>query len=232
VGGFVGFKGFPKSTLPFLTNLEQNNRREWFAEHKDQYEESVLNPALQFIEAMSGPLAKVAPKLTAKAVKSGGSLMRIYKDTRFSKDKTPYKTNIGIQFRHEAGKDVHAPGVYIHIARDEMFCGVGLWRPDGPVLQQIREFIDGNAEDWKSGFHNKAFRRTFSVYDDSLKTMPRGYSSDHPNASDLKLKSFLGMVPLHGKEIQSPELVDRIIELTKIARPMMKTLCDAVNQPY
>ncbi|XZE19307.1 DUF2461 domain-containing protein [Pirellulaceae bacterium SH449] len=226
------FNGFPKSTLTFLASLAKNNRRDWFAEHKQEYEESILQPSLAFISAIRAPLAKVAPKLSAIPSKSGGSLMRIYKDTRFSKDKTPYKTNIGIQFRHQAGKDVHAPGVYVHIACDEMFCGVGLWRPDGPVLQQIREFVDGNPEDWNEGFHNKKYKRTFTPYEDSLKTMPRGFPSDHPNAADLKLKSFLGMVPLHQKEIQSADLVERIVELTKIARPMMKTLCDAVSQPY
>ena len=106
------FEGFPKDSIKFFKELSKNNDREWFAEHKSWYEEVVLDPALALVTDMAAPLKKISPHFVAIPKRSGGSLMRIYRDTRFSKDKTPYKTNLGVQFRHEVGKDVHAPGFY------------------------------------------------------------------------------------------------------------------------
>ena len=123
------FAGFEQATLDFLRALEANNDREWFAENKTRYEEQVLDVALRFIQAMQAPLADFAPHFVALPTRVGGSLMRVYRDTRFSKNKLPYKTNIGIQFRHEDAKDVHAPGYYVHIEPDDVFVGAGMWRP-------------------------------------------------------------------------------------------------------
>ena len=108
------FTGFPPQTFEFLRQLAAHNERDWFQEHKAEYEQFVRTPALQFITAMKSPLRKVSRFLEADPRKTGGSLIRIYRDTRFSKDKTPYKIHIGMQFRHEAGFDIHAPGAYIH----------------------------------------------------------------------------------------------------------------------
>ena len=112
----MSFAGFPKDTLRFLADLSKNNDRDWFADNKDRYESAFVEPSLEFIAAMEKPLKKISPFLVAAPKKQSGSLMRIYRDVRFSKNKNPYKTNIGIQFRHEAGKDVHAPGLYVHLA--------------------------------------------------------------------------------------------------------------------
>ena len=117
----VEFEGFQPTLLAFLRDLKANNNRDWFNAHKPDYEQLVREPALGFISAMGPPLAKFAPMFVAVPRKSGGSLMRVYRDTRFSRDKTPYKTNVGIQFRHEYGKDVHAPGYYFHIDPDQVF---------------------------------------------------------------------------------------------------------------
>jgi uncharacterized protein (TIGR02453 family) len=108
------FEGFPKIAIPFLKKIKKNNNREWFNKNKQLYEDSIRSPSLQFIEAMREPLRmELSPHFVAVVKKIGGSLMRVYRDTRFAKDKTPYKTNVGIQFRHELGKDVHAPGLYL-----------------------------------------------------------------------------------------------------------------------
>ena len=115
------FTGFPKDLNDFFTELEVNNNRDWFADNKERYLQNVAQPALDFITAMEKPLKKISPHFTAVAKRSGGSLMRIYRDTRFSKNKTPYKNNLGIHFRHESGKDVHAPGFYFHYSLDESF---------------------------------------------------------------------------------------------------------------
>lgn len=226
------FSGFPADTFAFLEDLSANNNREWFNANKARYEFSCLAPALAFIEACQKPLQRAAPLLKVEAKRMGGSLMRIYKDTRFSKDKTPYKTNIGIQFRHQAGKDVHAPGVYIHIAADECFLGAGMWRPDGEAVKQIREFIDENGQQWQRLLRAKRFVEAYELYDDRLKSAPRGYDKTHPLIDQLRLKSFLGTSPLKREHIQSGDLVDLVVRRTKAAGPLMQALCEAVGQPY
>ncbi len=129
---------FGKETVAFLVELKNNNNRDWFNENKTRYEELVLDVALRFIQSMQDPMAEIAPHFTAIPKRMGGSLMRVYRDTRFSKNKTPYKTNIGIQFRHEQAKDVHAPGYYVHIDPDQVFLGAGMWRPASGPLNGIR----------------------------------------------------------------------------------------------
>ena len=117
----IDFKGFKPTVLSFLKELSENNNRNWFNQNKQRYEDDVLIPVFDFISAMSEPLTSISLHYTAIPKRIGGSLMRIYRDTRFAKDKTPYKTNIGIQFRHQLAKDVHSPGYYLHIAPDEIF---------------------------------------------------------------------------------------------------------------
>ncbi|MEZ6134371.1 MAG: DUF2461 domain-containing protein [Pirellulaceae bacterium] len=226
------FDGFPRDTIEFLHELSENNTRDWFAANKQRYEQSVLDPALGFISSLANPLARAAPMLDVKAKKVGGSLMRIYKDTRFSKDKTPYKTNIGIQFRHTAGKDVHAPGLYVHIEPSECFFGAGMWRPDATALAKIRQAIAEEPASWKKAVGSKCFRETFSMYDDRLKTAPRGIAKDHPQIDDLRLKSFIAMKSLPRKQIEDASLTQEIVRLARAAAPLMGFLCQAVEQPY
>src|SRR5262249_17416320 len=155
-----GFSGFSEA-LEFLEALSDHNEREWFAENKARYERAVLEPALSFITAMAAPLKRFAPQFEAVPKRMGGSLMRVYRDTRFSRDKSPYKTNVGIQFRHRAGKDVHAPGYYVHIAPDDIFLGAGLWRPEPDALAGIRSAIVEKPREWKKAREAATFRRHF-----------------------------------------------------------------------
>lgn len=226
------FAGFPRDTIAFLEDLAKNNNRDWFNKYKDRYEQSFLMPALHFIEAMQKPLAKAAPLLKVEPKKMGGSLMRIYKDTRFSKDKTPYKTNIGIQFRHQIGKDVHAPGIYMHIAADECFLGAGIWRAPSDELRSLRTAIAENPQAWTKAKNARTFRSSYELYDDRLKSAPRGFDKDHPLLTDLRLRSFIGMSPLTRSEIESKDLVKSIAQRIKHARPMMEFLCESLGQPY
>ena len=120
---------FRPELFAFLEELKANNDREWFAANRDRYEEELLEPAMDFIAAFAPKLEKISPNFRADPRPSGGSLFRIYRDTRFSKDKTPYKTNVGIHFRHELARDAHAPGFYLHIGPGEAFAGAGIWHP-------------------------------------------------------------------------------------------------------
>jgi uncharacterized protein (TIGR02453 family) len=115
------FNHFEPSLINFLKDLQANNNRDWFNDHKQQYEDHERLPALAFIEQMDQWIRLISPHYEASSKKVGGSLMRIYRDVRFSKNKLPYKTNLGIQFRHEVGKAVHAPGFYLHIAAEDIF---------------------------------------------------------------------------------------------------------------
>ncbi len=228
----LSFSGFPKDTLKFLSELRDNNNRDWFQANKERYEKCVVEPALGLICSLEKPLSKVAPLLRVEAKKMGGSLMRIYKDTRFSKDKSPYKTNIGIQFRHQHGRDVHAPGVYLHIAPDECFLGVGTWRPPTDALKKIRGYIAENESSWRKVMTNKRFKESFTMYEDRLKSTPRGCDKQHPLIDELRQQSFIGMAPLSRTQLQSQQLTAIIPKLIADGKPLMVALCEALEQPW
>ena len=221
-----------KSLFQFLRKLAKNNNRDWFTEHKSDYECQVRDPAVELIRQLEKPLARSAPMLQVIAKSHNGSLMRIYRDTRFSKNKQPYKTNVGISFRHQAGKDVHAPGVYIHFDAKECFVGAGCWRPESSVLASIREAIDSDAKGWKKARDNKALNEHFELVGENLKTAPRDYPKDHPLIEDLRRKDFIAIAPLAESEVTSNEIVSIIMDRVKRAKPLMKFLCDAIDVPY
>ena len=223
---------FDASTLKFLRELRANNDRDWFNANKPRYEEHVLDPALRFIDAMYDPLADVAPRFTAIPKRSGGSLMRVYRDTRFSRDKTPYKTNIGIQFRHEFGRDVHAPGYYIHIEPDNAFIGAGMWRPAADPLALIRRRIVDKPDAWESARDDKRFRRHFSLGGESLSRAPRGFDKEHPLIDDIKRKDFIAVKELSVDEVTRDGFVRRVATSIEAAEPLMRFLCKAVGAPF
>lgn len=225
------FTGFPAETLKFLARLKRNNNRDWFNKHKADYESYFVEPSLAFIEAMAVPLKKISECFVAVPRKTGGSLMRIYRDTRFSKEKIPYKTNIGIHFRHTQGKDVHAPGYYVHIEPDDVFLGVGIWRPESKALAEIRRLIDEEPAVWKRASAGKAFRDRYELAGDSLKRPPRGYDKDHPQITDLKRKDFIAVHILPAKDITSKAFVKQVADSFKKATPFMKFLCQAIDVP-
>lgn len=220
---------FSRSTTRFLSELSDNNNREWFAENKHQYESAVLDPALQFIGSMAEPLAKIAPEFRAVAKRSGGSLMRVYRDTRFGNDKTPYKTNIGIQFRHKLGKDVHAPGYYVHIEPANVFIGVGVWRPASPMLAAIRDHIVEDPEVWRKLSRQKRFTSRFRLSGDCLKRAPRGFDENHPLIDDLKRKDFIAVRELSPGAAASPDFRDVVLDTFRAADGFMRFLCAANN---
>ncbi|MEM7466230.1 MAG: DUF2461 domain-containing protein [Pseudomonadota bacterium] len=226
------FEGFPKACLPFLRKLARNNNREWFNENKHLYEQNIREPALAFIEAMGPELEKISPHFRAIPKKVGGSLMRVYRDTRFAKDKTPYKTNVGIQFRHALGKDVHAPGYYLHIAADGCFFGAGIWRPESKVLNKIREFIADNPNAWQQALTNRAFKNSFELSGESLIRPPRGYRADHPLIEDLKRKDFIALGYFEIAELQKKTFHKFAAKSFAKATPLMSYLCMAVDANF
>jgi uncharacterized protein (TIGR02453 family) len=223
---------FSNATFNFLGDLAANNNRAWFEENKPRYEALVREPALDFIEAMAPALARMAPHFRADARKMGGSLMRVFRDTRFARDKTPYKTNIGIQFRHELGKDVHAPGFYVHIANDECFLAVGCWHPEADALGRIREAVAAQPKKWFAARDHKEFAKEWALAGESLSRPPRGFAADHPAVDDLKRKDFIALAPLSAAEVCAPNLVEIAESRFTAALPFMKFLCSALEVQF
>lgn len=223
---------FSNETFDYLRQLKANNNRDWFNEHKADYEAKVREPALQFITDMQPLLGDISSRFLATPKKVGGSLMRVYRDTRFAKDKTPYKTNIGIQFRHFMGKDVHAPGFYLHISEEECFFGAGIWRPDGPALTKIRSFIDENPRGWTKAIEGKDFASRFNLGGESLKRPPRGFHADHPLIDDLKRKDFIAIASVGADEITRADFAEVCAANFGAADAYMYYLCTALDLPY
>ena len=223
---------FTKATFDFLDELAGNNNRAWFEANKPRYESLVREPALEFIAAMAPVLKTFAPNFRAEPRKIGGSLMRVFRDTRFSRDKTPYKTNIGIQFRHALGKDVHAPGFYVHIATDECFFAVGCWHPESDALGKIRDHVAQKPDNWFAARDGKKFAALWDLSGDSLSRPPRGYDSHHPAIADLKRKDFIALAPLSIKEATGTGLVKLAGARFAASAAFMKFLCTALEVPY
>ena len=218
--------------MRFLRDLDANNNRAFFETNKARYEEQVREPALALIRALTPQIEKLSPHLVASDKKVGGSLMRIYRDVRFSKDKTPYKTNVGIQFRHEDGKDVHAPGLYLHIDPKDVFLGAGMWHPDSDALKAVRASIDENGAAWKRVRDNKSFRTVWDFEGDSLKRAPRGYDEDHPYIEDLKRKDHIAVVRLKKGDVTKPDFPKLIMSHFKKAKGLMAWQAKALDLPF
>jgi len=226
------FEGFPKTCIPYLKQLAKNNNREWFNDNKQRYEDCVRNPAMAFIAAMAPQLPALSPHFRAIPKKMGGSLMRVYRDTRFAGDKTPFKTNVGIHFRHELGKDVHAPGFYVHIEPGDCFLGAGIWHPEPPILNGIREFITDNPNAWKKATQAAAFKKDWALVGDTLVRPPRGIDPAHELMVDLKRKDFIACMNFDESLLSEPGFVKFVMGNYKRASALVSYLCMAVDVPY
>jgi len=228
----MGFQGLEPTLLQFLEELRDNNNRPWFQANKGRYEREVLEPCLAFIRAFRPRLKKISEFFVASDRRIGGSLMRVYRDTRFSKDKTPYKTNVGIHFRHEFGRDVHAPGFYVHIAPEECFLAIGLWRPDARTLGDLRKAIVESPDRWRRARDDPRFRERFTLEGESLKSAPRGYPADHPLLEDLKRTDWVGWCDLDRCEVLGDGFLDLAASSFAASRPLMRFLCHAIKMPF
>jgi len=224
---------FEASFLKFFKSLARNNNRDWFNEHKPQYKEKVVEPLGLFISEMAPRLNKISKEFNADPRPNGGSMFRIYRDVRFSKDKSPYKLHAACQFRHKIGKDAHAPGFYVHIAPDEVIFGGGIWMPPNPVLNKIRDTIVDNPQEWQRIRSNKSINKLCDgVRGDGLKRPPKGYDPEHQHLEDLKRKSFFAMRHEKPDIIFEKNFVDEVEATFKAAKPLMKYICFAMDIPF
>ena len=223
---------FSPRLFAFLRELADNNDRDWFGANKARYEADVKEPALEFISAFAPRLDRISPHFVADARASGGSLYRIYRDTRFSKDKTPYKTHAGIHFRHALGRDAHAPGFYLHLEPGQVFAGAGIWRPDTATARRIREAIAADPARWKRATRGKRFTTTWELGGDALKRPPQGFAPDHPLLDDLKRKDFIAMAKLRQSDVTAAGFVNHYATACAAAAPLVAFLCEAVGVEF
>lgn len=218
---------FTAALFEFLVQLKAHNSRDWFGKNTDRFEADVRDPMLQFIADLGPRLRRISPHLTADARPVGGSMFRIYRDIRFSRDKSPYKTHIGAHFSHvRAGRDVHAPGFYLHLEPGRSAGGGGLWHPDGSTLAKIRSRIVARAGDWGS------LRKDIEVEGEALKRVPPGYDPGHPHAADLKLKDLYVMESFSDREVTGRDFMDRYIDVCRRTSPLMRFLTAALDLPW
>jgi len=220
---------FSPALFTFLRDLKKNNDRDWFKANKARYDEAVLEPALAFIEDFEPHLHAISPHFVADPRSNGGSLFRIYRDTRFSKDKSPYKTHIGIHFRHELAKSAHAPGFYLHLEPGQVFIGAGIWRPDTESLARIRSAIAEDPSRFTRTIRAKPFVELYHLGGDSLKRTPAGFGPEHPLIHELKRKDFIAMRPLDDKTACSRSFLEDAAGTFATAGPFVHFLCDATG---
>ncbi len=219
---------FGPGLFRFLVELEANNDRGWFQAHKERYESEAKAPMLRFIAALEEPLQDISKHFDADPRPVGGSMFRIYRDTRFSLDKVPYKTHLGAQFRHRSSSEgVHGPGFYLHLETGNSFAGGGLWHPEAKTLRQVRERIVNHSREWKmlrgSGIE---------IEGEALKRIPQGFDPTHPFTEDLKLKDFYTSTSFTDKQVCAHDFLDRVAQAFRDAAPLVKFMTKAMNLPW
>ncbi len=223
---------FTDDTLDFLQDLEVHNDRSWFEANRSRYEASVKAPMQRFITDLQTPLRSISRHLVADPRGNGGSMFRIYRDVRFSADKSPYKTNTGAQFRHEAGRDAHAPGFYLHVEPGNCGMAGGVWHPPMPVLTDIRTRIVEDGDRWaevRAAVEGAGFELMGA---DALKRAPKGFDPAHRHIEDLRRRSYAAWHPLSDDEITRPDLLARYVERCAEIAPLLRFLCEAVGVPF
>jgi uncharacterized protein (TIGR02453 family) len=223
---------FTPELFTFLRQLKRNNNREWFNKNKERYVEDVQQPVLDFVASMAPGLRKISKNFVADPRPVGGSMFRIYRDVRFAKDKTPYKTAVGVSFPHRAAKDVHSPGFYLHLEPGDVFIGAGIWQPDTATAHTIRTSIVERSAAWKKAAHSSPFSKSFDLMEESLVRAPRGFDPDHPLLDDLRRKNFIGIRALDEKSATSARFGDTFLGACRDASSMMRFLCEALGSQY
>jgi uncharacterized protein (TIGR02453 family) len=225
---------FDAELFDFLRELSGHNDRDWFNANKGRYEAHVLEPALAFIEDFGYRLESISPHFRADTRKTGGSLFRIYRDTRFSKDKTPYKTNTGMHFRHKAAKDARTPGFYLHLAPGQVFGGGGIWHPDTKTATKLRQAIVDDPERWREATRTPPFTDALDIggHDNMLKRVPSGFDASFEFADDLRRRDYFGWAELSEQEATKPGFLDVYTRVCESAAPLVKFICDALELEF
>jgi uncharacterized protein (TIGR02453 family) len=222
---------FSAATFDFLQDLELFNERAWFEANRQRYEADVREPLLELIDDLAEPMhERVSPHIVCDPRKVGGSMFRIHRDTRFSKDKSPYKTAAAAFFRHDVGREQPAPGVYLHLEPGNNMVGVGLYHPPPDALRTIREAVVADPDGWTAST-TMVGPRSWEFKGETLTRAPRGFPADHPLVDDLKRTSFAIGRPLTEKQVTGPNVLRTVVDRAVEARPLLAWLCRALALP-
>lgn len=223
----------PKATLEFLRELSENNSKAWFEARRKRYQDDVVEPVRSFVRAIGARLPGLSSHLAADDRKSGGSMTRIHRDVRFSKDKSPYNAHVGLHFWHRAGDKGRVPGFFLRIAPSGVLVATGLHMPDGPQLDRVRRRIAEKSSAWRKAVDDPAFVRAWGRLEgERLKRPPQGFDPSHPAVEDLKLKDFAAFAELPATDAARTGFADRLAERWQASAPLMRFLCAALDLPY
>ena len=220
---------FTPALFAFLRDLSAHNERTWFEANKERYLRDVRMPLQAFVGDFGPRLARISTRFIADPRPMGGSIFRIHRDTRFSKDKSPYKTMAAAQFRHEQGKTVHAPGFYLHLEPGRVFAGAGLWHPERDSLDKVRRVLVAHPERWKRIVRAPAFRRVLSLSGDSLARPPRGFPADHELIDDLKRTDFVVVAEFSERDACAAGFLNEFVKVCRTSAPFMELLTRALG---
>jgi uncharacterized protein (TIGR02453 family) len=215
---------FSKDLLKFLDELHANNNRDWFNANKGRYESVYLEPALDFVRLMAPRLKKITKHLDADDRKSGGSLMRIYRDVRFAKDKSPYNEYVALRFMHGKGEF----GYYVGIDTKEVMLGAGVWRPEKGPLEKIRKAIASDCKGWRAAVKAKGWEPG----GEALSRPPKGFDKDHPCIEDIKRKDFVLFHKLMREACTRKDFADVVAKQYAATKPLMKFIAGALKLPF
>jgi len=227
LGAYPPFSGFPPEGIRFLQKLKKNNHRDWFAEHKAEYEDFVKFPMESLITSLAGPLEKLSPGIFVHPKKS---MFRIYRDTRFSKNKNPYKTHAAAIF-HPKGKWQASAGFYLHIEPGRTFLAGGIYMPDGPQLKKIRSAIARDPKKFLGIVMSKTFKSNFGTFKgDKLSRAPMGYTPDHPMIEWLRFKQFIVVAEWPENTAMKGNLVGRAMKMYGKMFPLVDFINNALHK--
>jgi uncharacterized protein (TIGR02453 family) len=219
---------FTPGLFDFLGELSRNNNRDWFLHNKARYESEVRDPFLRFLADLQPRMKKLYPRIVVDPKPVGGSMMRIYRDIRFSKDKTPYKTSVAAHLWHGDGNGAQ-PGFYLHLAPGQSAIGGGVWRPPPNALQQIRSAIAKQSDAWRKVATGRALRSGCGMVGESLKRPPPGFAPDHPFIEDIKRKDFATSAPLADRAVCGPDFMDRFLDGVRATAPFVQFVSKAMG---
>lgn len=211
-------------TLSFLRSLKRNNNREWFAAHRDQFDAHCRAPMVAIVEQLAGDMRSFAPELIADPKVS---LFRQYRDTRFSEDKTPMKTNIAATFPHRALGRMNGASFYFEIGPDYVWIGGGVYRPDASQLHLLREHIAANHRQLDAVVRSPAFKKLGGLRGDTLTRVPRGFDKAHAAAHYLMHKQFMAYREEAASFATSPDFYKNLVGTFRTLAPMVRFL----NEP-
>src|SRR5262245_22268514 len=215
---------FTPDFLRFLSELATHNDRAWFRRNKGRYERSVRDPVLRLIADLQPRLDRISSHFVADPRPVGGSMMRIYRDTRFSKDKTPLKTAVMAHFGHSKGKEGGTPAFYLRLQPGNSVAGGGIWRPEPGALKHIRTAIVEHPRTWQRIKEERVLGSGCTMAGESLKRAPAGFDAGHPLVEDIKRKDFAVSMPLQDRRIVSPAFLDDVVGAFKTTAPFLEFL--------